>query len=355
MRILRAVFRRLRKPVRVQRMPDGTRLLVLLHGGRVLGLFAPRSAENFYWTHPALKTAAKARAFYARDAWHNSGGDRTWLAPEVDVFLPDFPKLDRYQPPRALDPGRYRVVAGAAGFTLENRCRLRLSRSKGTVAVKISKSFGPAPNPLRHERDVDLSGFEYAGYSEQASLEIETVESRVPEVPIGLWHLIQMPHGGDLLLPTFSRNEPRHIFGTVGSSPRGDLIVSEHLVRYRMRQEGEHKISLRAAPMTGRAGYLYRCGRQWSLVVRNFVVNPSGEYVDVPWNEPDYLGFAVQACNVNSSLGAFSELEYHTPAIGLRPGVRSCADTSQVWAFRGSRTRILRIARLLVTGCDFSP
>jgi hypothetical protein len=122
-----------------------------------------------------------------------------------------------------------------------------------------------------------------------------------------------------------------------------------------MRQKGEHKISLRAAPMAGRAGYLYRSGSQWSLVVRNFVVNPAGEYVDVPWNEPDWLGFAVQACNVNSALGAFSELEYHTPVTGQRPEARHCTDTSQIWAFRGSRPRILRIARLLVTGRDFSP
>ena len=354
MMALRSVFRRLQKPVRVQRMPDGTRLLVLPHGGRVLGLFAPWSDENFYWTHPALKSAAEARAFYAREAWHNSGGDRTWLAPEVDVFLPDFPKLDRYEQPRALDPGRYRVIERKPAFELENRLTLRLSRSKSEVGVKISKSFRPAPNPLRHERGIDLRSVEYAGYTQQVSLELIGA-SRTTTAQIGLWSLVQMPHGGDLLMPTFSRNEPRHVFSTVGTIPRDDLVVSEHLVRYRMRQKGEHKISLRAAPMTGRAGYLYRSGSQWSLVVRNFVVNPAGEYVDVPWNEPDWLGFAVQACNVNSALGAFSELEYHTPVTGQRPEARHCTDTSQIWAFRGSRPRILRIARLLVTGRDFSP
>ena len=178
---------------------------------------------------------------------------------------------------------------------------------------------------------------------------------RTTKVQIGLWSLVQMPHGGDLLLPTFSRNKPRHIFSTVGTIPKEDLRVSEHLVRYRMRQKGGHKISLRAAYMTGRAGYLYRSGSQWSLVVRNFKVNPSGEYVDVPWNEPGRMGFAVQACNVNNGLGAFSEFEYHTPAIGHHSDARHCTDTSQVWAFRGTRTRVVRIARLLLTGRDYSP
>lgn len=342
------------KPTRRLRFPDGSRVLVLPYGGRVLGLFSAKGSDNFYWTNPALNSSANARSFFASKGWHNSGGDRTWLAPEIDVFLPRYPRLDRYVQPRELDPGHYRVVESETGWKLENRLRLRLTRSKKLVALKITKSFGPAPNPLRSERGVDLRDVDYAGYTQHTSLDFSGV-SRTTKVQIGLWSLVQMPHGGDLLLPTFSRNKPRHIFSTVGTIPKQDLLVSEHLVRYRMRQKGEHKISLRAAPMTGRAGYLYRTGKTWSLIVRNFTVNPSGEYVDVPWNEPNWPGFAVQACNVHSSLGAFSEFEYHTPAIGHRTGVRHCTDTSQVWAFRGSRTRIRRIARLLVSGREISP
>ena len=33
-------------------------------------------------------------------------------------------------------------------------------------------------------------------------------------------------------------------------------------------------------------------------------MNPSGEYVDVPWTETENFGFAFQACNVNSNLGS---------------------------------------------------
>jgi len=327
---------------------------MLPYGGRVLGLFAAKGSENFYWTHPALNSPANTRSFFASEGWHNSGGDRTWLAPEIDVFLPRFPQTDRYVQPRDLDPGHYRVVESKSGLKLENRLKLRLSRSKKLVALKITKSFGSAPNPLRNELGLEMRDVEYAGYTQHTSLELLGV-SRATKIEIGLWSLVQMPHGGELLLPTFSRNKPRHIFSTVGTIPSDDLLVSEHLVRYHMRQKGEHKISLRAAPMTGRSGYIYCKGKTWSLIVRNYTVNPSGEYVDVPWNKPSWRGFAVQACNINSGLGAFSEFEYHTPAIGPHSRARQCSDTSQVWAFRGSRARILRIARLLVTGRDFSP
>lgn len=91
MQTLVNVLKQAGKPARIYKSPDGTRLLVLPHGGRVLGLFAPNSEENFYWTNPALAAPESARAFYASASWHNSGGDRTWLAPEVDVSSPTFP------------------------------------------------------------------------------------------------------------------------------------------------------------------------------------------------------------------------------------------------------------------------
>src|ERR1700727_2255808 len=69
-------------------LPDGTRVLILIHGGRVLGLFSKDNDENVYWTHPALCSADSAGALYSSGAWENSGGDRTWLGPELDLFFP---------------------------------------------------------------------------------------------------------------------------------------------------------------------------------------------------------------------------------------------------------------------------
>ncbi len=51
-------------------------------------------------------------------------------------------------------------------------------------------------------------------------------------------------------------------------------------------------------------------------------------------DDPADLGYSTQACNVNSRLGQFSELEYHIPAIGGRTGRLHCDDAAQVWAFR---------------------
>ena len=347
MKKLIQVLEKAGKPTRLYQTEDGSSVLLLPYGGRVLGLYPPRSVDNFYWTHTALESAATAKAFYASKNWHNSGGDRTWLAPEADFFFPNFPKLDVYFQPRSLDPGQYRVRRSGTGFELTNRLRVTPSRLRNEITLQITKRFGAAVNPLRHERGLDLAGLEYAGYTQYTSLEL-VGSSRSARVQVGLWNLVQMPHGGDLLIPTFSRNEPRHIFSTVGTIPARDLITTEHLIRYRMRQKGEHKISVRAASVCGRVGYVYPAGNKWALIVRNFIVNPSGEYVDVPWTETDYFGFAIQACNVNSGLGAFSELEYHIPAIGHRTGRTRCDDEAQIWAFRGGKEQILHVCRFLL-------
>lgn len=340
------VFNRVGKPTELYESPDGSNVLVLPYGGRVLGLFAPYSEDNFLWTHPALASVESARAFYESEAWHNSGGDRTWLSPEADLFFPNFPDLTKYWQPRELDPGNYEVVHASGKFVLVNRLKVLLSRSKLTAELEISKSVGPALNPLRHETSLkDMPEVEYAGYTLHTSLQFRGGENKDSSL-VGLWNLLQMPHGGELLVPTYSRTQPKILMGRADPE---DLIAGEHLVRYRMRASGEHKIGIRALATTGRAGYLRSEGNQSILIVRNFSVNPSGEYVDVPWRETTDFGYSVQACNVNSALGSFSELEYHVPAIGKGTGHNRSDDISQVWAFRGQPARIQNIVRALLS------
>lgn len=334
------------KPTEIFQSPDGSMALVLPYGGRILGLFSPASQQNFFWTHPALESSESARAFYAGEQWHNSGGDRTWLAPEVDFFFPDFPSLDRYWQPRELDPGHFQVVHKDGRLELVNEFAVTVSRTKQQAALKLTKALAPALNPLRYERDFkEIQDVEYAGYTLHTTLEL-TEESKDDTTRVGLWNLLQLPYSGELLVPTYRKAEAKIIMGSVSSE---DLVANDRLLRYRMRADGEHKIGIRAVASTGRVAYLYPTDNRSALIIRNFFVNPSGEYVDVPWDECSNYGFSTQACNINSGLGSFSELEYHVPAIGEGTGLNCCHDVSQVWAFRGSRDKIQRVLKSLIS------
>ena len=344
-----ATLKAVGKPAELHQTEDGTRILVLPYGGRILGVFAPGSEENFLWTNSALDNPETARAYYASDDWQNSGGDRTWLAPEVDFFFPKFPNIDiaGYWQPRSLDPGNYELTKTTHGVRLTNRLTIEGFRSRKRVLLEITKSVAAAANPLRHESSMRTAAVEYAGHTLVTSLKIVDTQPNDAFL-VGLWSLTQMPHQGELFIPTYSKTEPRIYFGLVDAPP-DELAMSDRLVRFKMRAAGEHKIGVRAAATTGRIGYIYPTGSKHALIVRNFFVNPSGEYADVPWTEPDDLGYSTQACSVNSRWGMFSEMEYHVPAIGGNTGLSHVEDRSQLWAFRGSREDIVKIARTLLS------
>jgi hypothetical protein len=349
LRELIATLKAVGKPTELHQTDDGTRLLVLPYGGRILGVFSPGSEENFLWTNSALNSVESARTYYASDDWQNSGGDRTWLAPEVDFFFPKFPNIDiaGYWQPRSLDPGNYELTKTNHGVKLTNRLNIEGFRSKKRVELEITKSVAAAPNPLRYDAAIRIDAIEYAGHTLLTSLKI--LDPDPNDAPlVGLWSLTQMPHQGELFIPTYSRTEPRIYFGLVDTPP-DELAISDRLVRFKMRAAGEHKIGVRAAVTTGRIGYMYPTGNKHALIVRNFFVNPSGEYADVPWTEPEDRGYSTQACSVNSRWGMFSEMEYHVPAIGGATGLRQIEDRSQLWAFRGSREDIEKIARALLS------
>jgi hypothetical protein len=168
---------------------------------------------------------------------------------------------------------------------------------------------------------------------------------------IGIWNLIQLPPGGEMIVPLYARCVPQKCFGNI---PAECVTVEDHLLRVKANFSGSHKIAVKAVAICGRAGYVYAREDRWSLVVRNFVVNPSGQYIDVQRHDPEDYGYGFQMCRVDEvEFGDFCEMEYHAPGVGAPPDPALSEDVSQTWAFRGSRAAIDAIARkLLGAGID---
>jgi hypothetical protein len=326
--------------------PDGTRLLLLPYGARALGLYAAGSDKNFFWTNPPLSEIETARQLFAHSGWHNTGGGRTWVAPELDVFFPA-ENSDRYWQPRALDMSDYAVARAGGGVELSRSMSLHLARPDRDVKLKLSKWFGPAANPLRYERDMAaaVAAAQYAGYTERVALQsLDAPADRPP--PVGIWNLLQLPAGGEMLVPLYSRAVPQKCFGDV---PADRVTIEDHLLRVKVDFAGSHKIAVKGAALCGRTGYIYGQHDAWSLVVRNFFVNPSGEYIDVQRHDPTDYGYTFQMCRVDEAeFGSFCEMEYHAPALGAWPEPARSEDVSQVWAFRGTRETIDQIAQKLL-------
>ena len=158
-----------------------------------------------------------------------------------------------------------------------------------------------------------------------------------------LWNLLQLPHGGTMLMPRRGTMQPVVYFGSIAAE---DLTVKPGLVAWRMSAPGERKIGLPASVVTGRLGYRYRGrGGEACLVVRDFEVSATGRYLDAPYygraagdegGGPGVPACAAQACSVSGgALGDFSELEYHAPAVGGDTGLSFREETSRVRCYRG--------------------
>jgi hypothetical protein len=338
------VMAKVGKPAEALTLPDGTRLLLLPYGARLLSLCA-ESDENFFWTNPPLDDAGTARALFAGSGWHNTGGDRTWVAPELDTFFPNADS-NQYWQPRQLDMSDYALAPAGGGVELSRSMSLHLARPNCDVKLELRKWFGPAANPLRYERDMTAAAaaVQYAGYTQRVTL--RSLDAAAGGPPVGIWNLVQLPPGGEMLVPLYSRAAPQKCFGDI---PADRVTIEDHLLRVRADFPGSHKIAVKAAALCGRTGYRYRQGDHWSLVVRNFFVNPSGAYIDIQRHDPEDYGYAFQMCRVDeAAYGSFCEMEYHAPALGACPDPAHSEDVSQVWAFRGPRASIDHIAHKLL-------
>ena len=328
---------------------SGDSVLVLPHGGRILGLYSSASDKNFLWTSAAISSAELAREHFGSDRWCNSGGDRTWLAPEIDFFYPHYPDTGRqYLQPRQLDPGRFVASRTPTQIMLENSLAIHSFRRGWTQSIRVRKTVNMVANPLTVcglERPA--AELEFAGYQLHTSLEL--LDASAAEVEIGIWNLLQLPGGGEMIVPTYRPTTPVVYFGDI---PSGDLRTEPRCVRYRMSAPNEQKIGIDALALTGRAGYVLEDNDNptvASLVVRNYASNLVGPYVDVPTHSPERGGHAFQACNIDADyLGHFAELEYHAPAIGGGNGLRRSDDVSQVFAYRGPREAIAQAAQALL-------
>jgi hypothetical protein len=333
------------KPSELLTMPDGTRLLLLPYGARALGLYAPGDEASFYWTNPQLDEINSARALFDGKGWHNTGGDRTWIAPEIDTFYPDA-AANQYWQPRQLDMSDYAVARSNGAIGLSREMTLHLARANRDAKLRLTKWFGPAAHPLRKEREMAqlMETVAYAGYTQRVTL--ESLDG-IPQCPaVGIWNLMQLPPNGEMIVPLYSHAVPQKCFGDV---PADRVSIDDRLLRVRVDFAGSHKIAIKAASLCGRTGYVYRQGERWSLAIRNFFVDLSGEYVDVQRHDPEDRGYAFQMCRVDEvDFGSFCEMEYHAPGLGALPEPHRSQDISQVWAFRGTREAIETIAGKLL-------
>ncbi|XID91344.1 DUF6786 family protein [Paenibacillaceae bacterium WGS1546] len=333
----------------------GGTVIALERGGRIIGLYPSSDQPNMLWTNPVLADRSASRELFGRANHWNIGGERVWLSPEREYHVMALEPSVRYTVQQSIDPGAYRFEGSEQGersgsIAWRQEGVARQYRSGRNVGFKLAKSIRLTDDPLRYASDVCTGDYRFIGY--EASVALETEEDR-DILSLSSWSVIQVPAGGYAYAPTYGECRPTDLFAPTGSSR---LTVNQGMVRFKMDAKASHKLSLKSWQTTGRFGYFRQDDRGLcSLIVRTILPDPSSDYLDTPWGDPDDRGHCVQLYNDDGKIGLFGELEHHAPAATRSPeqGWLVGRDRSQLWCYSGSFETIARIGGKLL-GADIS-
>lgn len=330
-------------------LQNGSVALITQRGARVLGLFPAPEAENLLWTNPALLAIDQLRGFLANGAW-NLGGDRFWIAPELQYNVQDrFRFGETYTLPPAVDPGAYSMAVQGEIVTFRQHMALTAyNYASGTAQLEIERTIRPARNPLQDLRAAAdlMAGVRYGGY-EQA---VRLAEIGQSGLQTEVWNLAQLPAGGHLFVGCTP-----HLDGVdyTGEVPAEAHTVRGNHIRIAITAQTRFKVGYKAASMTGRMAY-FRAHPDGSasLLVRDFFNNPSAPYGEEPPEQPGHKGHSVHVYNDDGHLGnggpSFGEMECNGQPIGGETGRSERHDTFSLWAYAGAPEAIRRILATLM-------
>ncbi|MDX2140180.1 MAG: DUF6786 family protein [Chloroflexota bacterium] len=326
-------------------LADGFSLIVTQRGGRIFS-FLPDGAP-LCWINPVLTTAESFRAAVAEGVW-NLGGERIWIAPEVQYNSSDRSRfLETLLFPPQMDPAQYTFDADTTSARLKADMTLQaynLASGSTTLTVEHHIRTG-LPNPLRALKAFDplMRGVAYAGFMRSVHLATAPTDPLHSES----WCLMQLNPGGTMIIPaTVADAEVSTYFG----DPAPDsLTVSDGAYRLALTGRREYKTGYKAAALTGRLGYLnvLADGRGY-LIIRNYFNNPSAIYAEEPPGLPGVNGHSVHAYNGGGDFGQMGELEVTGQTIGGVSGRASSTDDFVLWVFSGAREQLQAIGRVLL-------
>jgi hypothetical protein len=326
-------------------LSDGMSVVVTQRGARIFGPFLS-DGTPLCWINPALASAEGFRSFIEAGDW-NLGGERVWIAPEIQFNVPDrarFWETHRIVP--QMDPGSWHMTDGAGRVTLESEMSLdAYNLVSGRLDVNIRHAITTlVPDPLRSTKHAALTdGIAYAGISRTVALAIDEPGDILCES----WCLIQLNPGGILYIPvTTPEVQATPYFG----DPAQDALAAvDGALRIRLTGQRQYKMGYKAAYMTGRMGYLHTLpdGRGF-LLIRNFFNNPSSIYCEEPDNQPGVNGHSVHVYNDGGQYGANGEMECNGRTIGGATGRSQTHDEFIHWAYVGDVQRLKQVGRVLL-------
>lgn len=328
-------------------------LIVGERGGRIFGPFLHPGDESIYWVNRVFDQPGAFAKALSSGFW-NQGGERVWVAPEIQYFVHDrWNFWETNQLPPQLDPGNY-VLADETRqeIVLRNAFTLKAyNTAEGCKSLVLEVRIQPVQNPLRFVSEQCLlqSDLSYAGYQQIVKL----TETNNTSIQSESWNLVQLNPGGIIFIPASPQVQYYDYFEPVDDDHQH--ILPDH-VRLQVTGQCRYKTGYTAAHITGRSAYYnLRSDGQGYLLIRSFFNNPSAQYLEEPPHLPGVKGKSLHVYNDGGQFGGFGELEVNGQAIGGVSGRSESTDQFLMWIYVGDSDKLQEIARhLLGINVNFS-
>ncbi len=325
-------------------LQNGVTAVVTARGGRILGPFLATGA-SVTWLNACWADKDAFRDFLKSNVW-NQGGDRVWIAPEIQFAVKDRKRFwETLATPPEMDPEEYRISSAPGSCRLEKEFDLPLYYpTQGRKALFIERIVRPAPDPLRYlSGSGDYADVCYAGYSHDITLHNRDDSEAMAES----WNLSQVKPGGELHIKIYdgATLTPVDYYEPVDETHQ--TVLADRVV-LKITGKRRYKVGYKAAQVTGRLAYL-RHGDDCSLLyIRHFFSNPSSFYNEEPPLSPGVKGFSVHAYNDAGDGGGFGEIEANGQAVGGESGRNVAVDTFVTWMYAGSRQGVETVFHTLM-------
>jgi hypothetical protein len=310
--------------------------LVLPEYGRVLGLWPYWRGENAFWVNPQFFRTLQIGA--KQTEWVNPGGDRMWLCPESEFFIPDDKRpSESYSIPQALDPGAYQASSDKDLCCMENEGQLWAHRSETRIGFRISRR-------IRVYSEKELAGLWGTTYLRQAGYDEETtLELKDCSFPVGLWNAAYLDVGGKARLPLQKYWADSGLSGF----PVSLLKLAEGCAMIQCGGGEVIGLWLDALESKTRAAYIRESGEtgRSTLLLKEFEKAQPADYVRETVQR-GVLG-AVVGFSCPGSHARFCELGVRSRAASGSGGKKKVVWKSSLWAFSGRIEEVEAIARRL--------
>ncbi len=268
-------------------------------GGRVVSVVL--DGVECLWQDPRLLDDHHAAGW-------NTGGQRTWVAPEHAPHSL-FYLAGGWSCPPEMDPGGYGVSGRPGPRSLRLESRFQLS-PEGRAAVFT----------MARRIRVAAAG---DGFRLHVTQRVTVSETDEPVRPFGAWAILQVPVPGLAVAALRRRTGPAPVFRDDFFEP---LPAAWHdqgdgWAAFDLTGDRQYKAGLRADALPGRSRVDYfhplpGTGR-WLRIVQRSAVERLGRYADAAGGSPSPAGDAVQFYNhMDKPPLSYGEIEAHGPAGG---------------------------------------